>query len=85
MLSRKYKRLCVNQLITNKDEKLWSESPQNSQSCSKIGTNPQCLINYSGVIIITQQKDWEKGKNPTIPLKNRIIGLYVTNENISRK
>ena len=41
--------------LTVIDEKLWSESPPNSQSCNDIGTDPQCFKYYNGVFNKTQE------------------------------
>ena len=41
--------------LTVIDEKPWSESPPNSQSCSAIDTVPQCFKYYNGVFNKTQE------------------------------
>ena len=46
---------------------MWSESPLNSQSCSYIGTDPQCFKYYNGVFNKTQ--DIGRKENNPLPSK----------------
>ena len=49
------------------DEKLWSESSPNSQSCNRIDTDPQCFKYYNGVFNKTQ----EIGRKENNPLPSK--------------
>ena len=54
-------------------EKLWSESPPNSQSCSDIGTDPQCFKYYNGVFNKTQ----EIGRKENNPLPSKEDNWFI--------
>lgn len=55
------------------DEKLWSESPRNSQSYKEIDTNPQSLYKY----VRDGNETPENLRERKIQLPSKIIGLYV--------